>query len=156
PMALLKEVTDIDWLRKSARGEYDKLLVANQLLNMIDSVHRMEPVQHRMKFWVKEDVEKHWKEIQEKVAKFDIRWSRDKQCYVFKDGTRLPEPVSKIRQREIWKLDGLNGEAEVIVERTDAKHVSICLSWSGKPDSRLPKHELTAFEKKDKSRVLAE
>jgi len=154
PLALLKEVTDVDWIRKTARGEYDKLLVANQLLNMIDSVHRMEPVRHGIKFWVKDDVEKHWKEIQDKVAKLDIRWSRDQQCYVFKDGTRLPEPASKIRQREIWKLDGLNGEAEAIVERTDPKHVFISLHWSGKSDQGIPMHELTAFVKKDKNRVL--
>jgi len=153
PLALLKEVTDIDWLRKSAHGEYE-LLVANQLLNMTDSVHRMEPAQYGMKFWVDKDVERHWKEIQDKVTKLDIRWSRDKQCYVFKDGTRLPERVSKIRQREIWKLDGLNGEAEVIVERIDAKHVSISLSWSGKSDPGLPVHQLTAFVKNDKNRVL--
>jgi hypothetical protein len=57
PLALLKGVTDIDWLRKSARGEYDKLLVANQLLNMIASVHRMEPAWPGMKFWVDEEVE---------------------------------------------------------------------------------------------------
>jgi hypothetical protein len=154
PLALLTEVTDIDWLRKSARGEYVTLLVANQLLNMIDSVHRMEPARHGVKFWVDEDVEMHWKEVQDKVAKLDICWSRVKQCYVFKDGTRLPEPVSKIRQREIRKLDGLNGEAEVIVERRDAKHVSISLHWSGKSKPGLPMHELTAFVKKDKNRVL--
>lgn len=154
PLALLKEVMGIDWLRKNTRGEYDKLLVANQLLNMIDSVHRSEPTRRGVKFWVEKDVEKHWKEIQEKVAKLDIRWSRDKQCYVFKDDTRLPEPVSKIRQREIWKLDGLNGEAEVIMERIDAKNVSIGLSWSGKSDKGLPAHKLTAFVNSDKNRVL--
>lgn len=154
PLALLKEVTEIDWIRKNSRGEYDKLLVANQILNMIDSVHRMDPERYGMKFWVEEDVEKHWKEIQDKVAKLDIRWSRDKQCYVFKDGTRLPEPTAKIRQREIWKLDDLNGETEVIVERTDAKHVSISLQWSGKTTPGLPEHELTACSKADKKRVL--
>jgi len=154
PLALLKEVSDIDWIRKNSPNGYDKLLVANQLLNMIDSVHRMEPARHGVKFWVDENVERHWKEIQDQVAKLDIRWSRDKQCYLFKDGTRLSEPVSKIRQREIWKLDGLNGEAEVIVERSDAKHVFISLQWSGKIVPGLPKHELTAFVKKDKNRVL--
>jgi hypothetical protein len=62
--------------------------------------------------------------------------------------------MSKIRLREIWKLDGLNGEAEVIVERSEAKHVFISLSWSGKIKPGLPEHELTAFAKKDKKRVL--
>jgi hypothetical protein len=48
----------------------------------------------------------------------------------------------------------LNGEAEVIVERSDAKHVSISLEWSGKNDLSLPKHELTAFVKDDTNQVL--
>jgi hypothetical protein len=154
PLAILKELSDIDWILNNAHGDYDKLLVANQLLNLIDSVHRMEPTRHGTKFWVDRDVEEHWEEIHDKVAKLSIRWSRDKQCYVFQDDTRLPEPALKIRQREIWELDGLNGEAEVIVERTDTKHVSISLSWSGEINPGLPTYELTVFVKKDKNRVL--
>jgi hypothetical protein len=133
-----------------------KLLVANQILNLIDTVHRREPDRRGVKFYPDDDaaIAPRWKAIEADVAKLEARWNRERNCFTFKDGTQLPERVDKQYRRHIWKLDGLGGEAEMVLERMDAKHVRLITSWSGKAETKRPAYTLTLFAVKDQEREL--
>lgn len=124
---------------------------------MIDSVYRREidPRGYRLS-GDDADQDRQWKAIEANVAKLDIRWNRDKACYTFKDGSHLPEPIQKLYRRQIWKVDGLNGEAELILERMDNKYVQVNLHWSGKKDQPMPPFVLSLFAVNDKDNTLAE
>lgn len=157
PLGLLGSwAKNADWLYTKDSRAHGKLLIANQILNMLDSVYRLEPDAHGFRLWVTDDVDDRWKSIEAEVAKLDIRWNAEKQRYTFKDGTYLPEPVLKLYRRHIWKLEGLNGEAELILERSDEKHVSLALQWSGKTDQNMPPFTLNVFAVKEKPKILLE
>ena len=158
PLALMDT-----WKKNTARLLYSKdndrngtLLIANQLLNMIDSVHQRDVDRHGFRFWPVDNVEERWKSVEAQVAKLAIRWNREQDRYTFEDGTCLPEPVRKFYRRHIWDLDGLNGEAELIVERQNDKYISVNLRWSGMTARKIPHFTLTLFPVKDKAKTLVE
>jgi hypothetical protein len=136
-------------LYQEDNGTDGKLLLANQILNMIDSVYR------RDSDWPKGDVDGQWKSVEATVAKLDIRWNRDKNRYTFKDGSQLPERMQKLYRRQIWKLEGLNGEADLIFERMNEKRIRVSLEWSGKKDQKMPPFDLTLMAVKDRGKALA-
>jgi hypothetical protein len=144
------------WLYGKDDIESGKLLIANQLLNMLDSIYRSDTDSDGYKFWPEGDVDKEWKSVEAKVGKLDIRWNPEKQRYTFKDGSHLPGTIQKLYRRHIWKLDGLNGEAKLIVERLNKKYISVSLQWSGKKGQKMPPFTLSVFAVSNKAKALAE
>lgn len=133
-----------------------KILITNQLLHLIESVYRPDVGWRDLRFWAEADVDKRWKALEDEVARLDIRWNPEKACYTFKDGSHLPEPVQELYRRAIWKLDGMNGESELILERMSPKTVWVTLTWSGKTDPGPPQFSLNLFTTKDQAKALAE
>jgi hypothetical protein len=134
---------------------YAKLLIANQILAMLDSVYRRE-ADDGYRFWPKGDVDGHWKAIETEFAKLDIRWNTEKQRYTFKDGSHLPDPVPTFYRRHIWKLEGVNGAATLTFERVDKKRVQVLLSCSGEDGNPTRQFNVKVFAVKDKSNPLVE
>ncbi len=157
PLGLLDSWTkNANWPFANDEASEVKLLLANQLLNMVDSVYRRETDANGYKFRAKNDVDGEWKSIVAEVGKLDIRWSPEKMRFTFKNGSHLPEPISVLYRRHFWKLDGMNGEASLVLERIDKKHVAVLLEWSGKKDREMPAFVLDLFAVKDMANKLAE
>ena len=127
-----------------------KLLVANQLLTLVDSVYRTTRSEDGYRFWAENDADDKWKVIAGKIAKLDIRWNAKKCCYTFKDGTCLPEPERTIYQRKIWRPKGMNGDAAIIFERTSKSRVSVGLTWMGDLTAKMPEYTLDVVQLRDK------
>jgi hypothetical protein len=158
PLGLLDSVAkNCGWLddeEYSARS--GKMLIANQLLYLVNSVYRRDTDGHGYRFWCMDNVDGRWKAIEAAVAKLDIRWSAEKTRYTFADGSHLPESIRKLYRRHIWKVEGLHGEAALTFERIDIKHVWISLEWSGKTAQKMPPFLLNVFAVKDNANALAE
>jgi len=146
-------MTKLKWLGDDPEW---KLLIGNQILAMIDSVYRGERSEHGFRFWATDNAaaDRTWKSIETKISKLDIRWNREQDRYTFKDGSSLPELVRKLYRRNIWKLEGLGGDAELILERSDLKKLHACLSWSGNLPAESPSFELVLFAVKDPMKPL--
>jgi hypothetical protein len=144
------------WLYADDSESRGKLLIANQLLNMVDSVYRRDTDAYGYRIWATHDLDGRWKSIEAEVAKLNIRWNADKNCFTFKDGSHLAEPIRILYRRQIWKVEGLNGEAAVVLERTNKHHVGVSLEWSGKKDQEMPPFVLKVFAVKNKANTLAE
>jgi len=129
-------------------------LVANQILSLVDSVYRREE-ERGLKFPPGNNFDNRWKTVAGEVEKLDIRWSAEKGRYTLKDGSHLPDRVRKLYRRDIWKLEGLNGEAALIVERVSKRQVSVCLQWSWKNGVELPPTAVSVFAVKDKANAIA-
>jgi hypothetical protein len=143
---------------KSAGSLYDertlpevKLLVANQLLRLVDSVYHRDGDRNDIKASGKDG---QWKPIVGHVAKLDIRWDAEKNRYTFKDGSHLPDPITKLYSRHSWKLPGLMVEATLTFERKDARFVNVSLAWSGKIDADSPPAVVNVFAAKNKAKAL--
>src|SRR5262249_10831155 len=92
--------------------------------------------------------------ISTEVAKLDIRWNAEQCRYTFKDGTSLPDPVQKLYRRNIWPIEGLNGEAEVLVVRENEQSVLVTLSWEGKAHAQMPRVKMEMFAPRNRSVAL--
>ncbi|HJZ59890.1 MAG TPA: hypothetical protein VKE74_33420, partial [Gemmataceae bacterium] len=157
PLGLLSPaVKAAGWPPGTDDGHRASLLIANQLLALVDTVYRREADRHGIRFWPDGNPDREWKVVAAAVAKLDIRWDRGKQRYTFKDGTSLSERARNQYRRHIWKLDGLNGEAEVILERIDQKSVRVSVEWSGRSGNTMPAYTLKVFAVKDRAKPLAQ
>jgi hypothetical protein len=155
PLALLDRfVKSAGWLYGDDLASA-KMLVANQILRLIDSVYRLQVDVDGLRLSDAEALDARWASIGAEVAKLDIRWNPATQRYTFKDGSRLPERVRKRYQRILWKLDGLPGEAELILERQDERHVRVILHWSGDQKSKIPLAVVKVFATGDGGNALA-
>ena len=47
----------------------------------------------------------------------NIKWDSQKNDYTYQDGSMLPVPLVKDYRRDIWKLEGMNMDAEMILQR---------------------------------------
>lgn len=150
-----------DALEKNKSIRYEKhdaqsgILIANQLLNLIESVYRRDADRDGLKFSpYYDEVDCLWKSIEADVAKLHIRWNHEKARYTLKDGSHLREPTQTHDGRHIWKPDGLNGEAELIIERKNSSYVWVSLEWSGKKDNQMPPVDLSVLAVRDKAKTL--
>src|SRR5262249_16857497 len=74
PLGLLgPAVKSADWPPGTDDGHRASLLIANQLLNLVDTVYRREPNDLGMRFWPDGDPDREWKAISAAVAKLEIR-----------------------------------------------------------------------------------
>src|SRR5262249_34602543 len=118
--------------KNSREPRSNKLLIANQILSMVDTIYQRENDRHDIRFWPDGDADKVLKKIEEDFSKLKIRWDRKKNCFTFPDGTYLPEPVQKNYRRHIWKLEveGLDGESNIILQRLDKKTLQVSIERS--------------------------
>jgi len=125
-----------------------KELIANQLLNLLDSVYRKDADVYGRKLSCRgaDEADREWSTIKAEIAKLKIKWDAKKNCYTFEDGSRLPKPIRKLCRRHIWKLEGLEGKAELILERKDKDHLQVQLKWSGKRNQKKPEFVLEVLE----------
>jgi hypothetical protein len=72
----------------------------------------------------------------------------EKQRYTWEDGSHLPDVQPRSYRREIWKLEGLEGDAEVVLERRDAERVRVEYSWSGRVGVKLGPAEVEVLAPK--------
>jgi hypothetical protein len=133
-----------------------KLLVINQLLRLVDSVYRVETDVYGRKFSARTNIEPSWSRIVNDFGKLDIRWDEAKKRYTFKDGSSLPDLPRLLYTRETWKLDGVPGEALVIVERIDRRHFRIELRWSGTKGTVIQQATVKVYNIMDRNAPLAE
>jgi hypothetical protein len=133
------------WLHGKDGLSDGKLLIANQILRMIDSVYRRRLDVHGNILSDPDDLGPEWKAIQKEVEKAAVRWDAKLTRYTFQDGSHLPDPVRKLYRRHIWQLEGMNGEASLILERTSDQFVHASLNWSGKASEKMPTFSLDVF-----------
>jgi hypothetical protein len=133
-----------------------QLLVINQLLRLVDSVYRKEPDAFGYRFAPEEDLADHWKKLRAHFAKHRVRWDPRENRYTFQDGTILPDRPVRHYRREIWKLDVIPGDGQVILERRDPRRVQILFEWSGKTGTDLKGLTLQVLAGTDGRHPLAE
>ena len=139
------------WNRQRAN-----LMIINQLLRLVDSVYRREPDWYGYRFYAEDDWQERWKMVVGEFGKREVRWDERKGRYTFKDGSSLPDPPLKHCRREIWKLDGVKGEALLILERRDKRYVDVSLEWSGSAKAKLEPATIHVYAIANKSKPLVE
>jgi len=112
---------------------HGKILIANQLLNLLGTVYHKVPDKYGQKFscLFLAGVDSNWSAIAGEISKLKIKWNVDKNCYTFEDGSQLPAPSRKLYRRHIWKMEGHDGKSELILERKDKENVECSFRWSG-------------------------
>ncbi|GMU22309.1 MAG: hypothetical protein AMXMBFR13_23950 [Phycisphaerae bacterium] len=102
----------------------------NQLLAMVSSVYAVPQDCYGTRLSALEpgELEAKWEHIQRKFEKLAIRWDVAKSCYVFSDGSLLPEQTRSY-QRKIWKpvLDGV--QIKWIAQRRSPACVEVSLEY---------------------------
>jgi hypothetical protein len=157
PLRLLDRfVETAGWLYPSEGWLSGKALICNQLLRLIDSVYRRERDARGLLFPLHGNLDEQWKALVAEVTKLDIHWSAEKARYTFKDGSYLPDRARKQYRRNIWKLEGLAGDAELVLERTNERHVTVLLHWSGSLHDMVPVTVVRVFGARDPATVLVE
>jgi RNA polymerase sigma factor (sigma-70 family) len=133
-------------------AKYEEAMVRSELLRLVDSVYRLEP--DGLGF--DDDSDKRWQKHVAAVAKLDIRWHAGRQRYTYKDGSHLVDLPRKLHRREIWKLEGLEGEAQLIIERRDGKLVDVTYEWEGPTGTKLKPAVIKVLAVKIPKKPLAE
>jgi len=125
----------------------------NQLLRLVDSVYRVETDGDGDRIAGGDDLAERWKQHIGAIAKLEVSWDGRKNCYTFKDGSMLPLVQKKHYRREIWKLDGLEGDAQVILERRNSRRVEVIYEWSGKTGTKLKPATVRVIAKESGKRL---
>ncbi len=138
-----------------SRASDEKLMLMNQLLRLVDSVYDIRPGLHGMKFRPWGDPEPGWRQMVAEFAKLHIRWDAPKGLYTFRDGTFLPEQ-RKSHWRKVWKVDGLPGDATVVLHRVNERYVEVSFVWEGRKDRQPGPLRVKVHAPKQESKPLAE
>jgi hypothetical protein len=117
-----------DTRRSRSRGE---TIIMTQLLRLVRTVYHRETDFEGTTLIAREGLVGQWDEIVDAVAQLNCRWDNGKNCFTFKDGSTLPEPLVKRYRREIWELRGAKYDARLILKRADHQRVYVILNWSG-------------------------
>jgi hypothetical protein len=137
----LRSFTGYEQVYRSAYGqgpeEGHQVMIINQLLRLVDGVYRLEPDRDGYRFRPGEEVAGRWRRLVSEARKRAIVWNAEKQRYTYADGSHLPDVQPKTYRREIWKLEGLEGEAKVVLERRDRERVRVEYNWSGQVGAKL-------------------
>ncbi len=135
----------------------------NQLLCMVDTVYRRVDTVYRRstdqyshRIYARGDPDPVWREMVATVEKLEIQWDGQKNYYTFKDGSQIPEPSGRLHAREVWKLDGLDGDAAVLIERIDEQYVSVRVTWEGESSATAEPLAVRIYPPNNKDRALAE
>jgi len=136
--------------------ERGQLMVINQLLRLVDSVYRRDPDAFGYRFAPEQDLAGHWKKLKADFGRLRVRWDPQGNRYTFRDGTALPDRPAKHYRRAIWNLDGIPGNAQVILERRDQRHVLVLFEWSGRTGTDLKGLTLQVLAGTNGGKPLAE
>jgi len=97
-----------------------------------------------------------WQRAIEEFSKLRAHWDATKQCYVFANGSTLPEPESVLYRRSIWKVPALGSDAQISFERINPRWASATLYKSAIGDTSFPKSRIRFFEPGGNSGTLTE
>jgi hypothetical protein len=114
--------------RLLARYESDQLLptlFVNQLLALLDSVHRVERGPDRLRFAPRTSFDPAWRALRAQLASLKIRWDSASLRYVLEDGTALPDEPQSAYRRVVWPFELSSGHGRLVVERRDRRFVHI-------------------------------
>jgi hypothetical protein len=143
------------WLYGNDGPTGGKVLIANQLLGLVDSVYRRKADVHGFRFHAETDLDKRWNDIVAEVDKLDICWNPALQRYTYTDGSHLPDPVRKTYRRSIWKLETRFGDSELILERKDDRHVIVIMQCRGTEKDVIPLARVKVSAATDEGKTLA-
>jgi hypothetical protein len=130
--------------------------IINQLLLLVDSVHRSDADPHGVRFSPGPDVDTRWQKLRAALGKLSIHWSEATQRYVFANGTALPPRDISQYQRAIWQLPLADTtEAKLVLERRDPEYVVAELRVSVAEGKSIPAATLRIVTARDDS-LLAE
>lgn len=130
--------------------EREKSMLMEQLLRLIDSVHRLPTDQYGNRLPCGEPPEPAWQNIVAEVSALQIKWAPKQNLFVFPDGTHLPLAANKIYRRQIWKLTGIGFEdGELVLERKNQSWVEVMVSHSDKAGAALRPATLFLFDSKN-------
>ncbi len=110
-----------------SEDEMARLIVANQLLALVETVYDVEADDFGQRIRLREDLQGRWNEILGEFAQLGVRWDVEQQRYVFADGSILPKKPRATYRREIWKLDVPDRRVWLIMERVNERTVYIML-----------------------------
>jgi hypothetical protein len=102
-----------------------------------------------------EDADNWWRKSTAVLSGKSIRWDKNKDLYTFADGTALPPIPKKLYRREIWRLDTGAGEARLIAERVNRKHISVTLERHARLGDELAHVGFEVFLDGDPTRPVA-
>ncbi|HWB58484.1 MAG TPA: hypothetical protein VG733_03290 [Chthoniobacteraceae bacterium] len=153
--ALDKLAASPEWKLSGPGPGQRKQLLANEILQSIDSIYRTEPDDDGNRLPGDDFDEKRWEQIEKDVAALHIKWDAAKNIYVRGDGTSLPPERKPLYQRQIWYVDSLGPDARVDVERKNKNTVSIRLSRTEHPEAPIPATVVKVY-RDDNNQVLAE
>jgi hypothetical protein len=127
PLAVLGQIEHSpQWVfgTTSCYGFNLETMLIKQLLRLVDTVYRVpiQPIGHHMP-------ETQWDKIREEFDKLGARWDRQQNCYVFTDGTQLPEIKPAYYRRNIWPLPTLGPKAQLVIERTSTNEIEIIVDY---------------------------
>jgi len=135
PLAVLDLVAHSpQWIYKEKQDDdpygHAKNHLANELLQLIDTVYRIEPDSNGDRVPGVPFDQQRWNRIMKDVAALHIKWDTAKNIYVFANGTSLPEVKVPIYMRQIWDIASLGPAAKLIVERRNKDSVSMILQYN--------------------------
>lgn len=149
----------LDGWQQAAGWQYDgrdvsrgKLLIGHQLLNLIATVYRPATDALGDRVLAADSFDADWRTIRADVAKRAIRWDAGGGRYAYADGSVLPAPTRRQYRRHTWRIEGLGGQASVVVERANDKCVYVTLEWSGLGEQQVP-YDLRVVSAKDQTTV---
>ncbi len=136
-------------------SEREKSMLMEQLLRLIDSVYRLPTDASGNRLPCGEPPEPAWQKVVSGVSALKIRWDRQQNMFVFRNGMALPQPEKKIYRRQIWKFTspGLE-DAELVLERKSDSWVDATLSCSEKSGDALRPATLLLFDNKEAAAPL--
>ena len=97
----------------------------NQVLALLDSVHRVERGPDRLRFAPGTSFDSAWRGLRAQLASLKIRWDSVSLRYVFADGTALPDEPPPAYRRVVWPFELSSGHGRLVVERRDRHFVHI-------------------------------
>ena len=130
PLAVLaKYEQSPQWIYRRAHNGFTedsgREYLANQLLQLVDSVYRLKPNQDGTWFEGEHFDQSRWDGVVKDFAALHVKWNPTQNIYVFADGTSLPEITKPSYRRCIWDLPELGPESNLIIERTDKDHIKM-------------------------------
>lgn len=126
--------------RRLGGFNYETLLKI-QLLRLVDTVYRvpLEPYQRHQPV-------PPWDKLCEEFNKLGARWDGQQNCYVFADGTQLPEVKPAYYRRNIWPLPTLGPEAQLVIERTSADEIKTMVDYGERRGLRIAQSTLRVVD----------
>jgi hypothetical protein len=109
--------------------------LVNQLLALLDSVHRVESGPDGLLFVPGPTFGESWSPLREQLARLKIRWDSGSVRYVFADGSVLPDEPQGSYRRVLWSFKLAQVEGRLALERRDRRFVHV--------EVRAPARQLT-------------